>query len=94
MKDKALIWHRHIQRQANSSQTIQAYCTRRNLSVGMFYYWKRKLSASGDQRSFLEVEVPTPVDLTPVIEVHFGMGKLIRIEGQVSPGFLRDLLQC
>jgi len=94
MKDKAMIWHRHIQRQAKSAQTIQTYCRRHNLSVGMFYYWKRKLSASGDQRSFLEVEVPIPVHHTPVIEVHFGAGKLIRIEGQVSPGFLRELLQC
>ena len=64
------------------------------MSTGMFYYWKKKLSASVEQSSFLEVEVPSLVGHTPVIEVHFGMGKLIRIEGQVSPEFLRDLLQC
>ena len=70
MKDKAITWRLHLQRQLKSSQTIQAYCGRHNLSTGMFYYWKRKLSASVEQSSFLEVEVPSPLEHTPVIEVH------------------------
>jgi hypothetical protein len=95
MKDKAINWHRHIQQQAKSSQTVQRYCDRHRLSPGMFYYWKRKLSTTVlPALSFQEVEVSSPVHLFPVIEIHFGSGKLIRIEGQVSPAFLRELIQC
>lgn len=94
MKDKAINWQHHIQRQAKSSLTIQAYCDRHSLSPGMFYYWKRKRSVSAVPVSFQEVAVSSPVHVFPVIEVHLGPGKLIRIEGQVSPAFLLELLQC
>ncbi|MEO7906096.1 MAG: hypothetical protein ABIT06_03915 [Saprospiraceae bacterium] len=62
----------------------------------MFYYWKRKFSIIADtqQHSFQELEVHLPQSNSPVIEVHFSQGKFIRIEGQVSPAFLRELMQC
>ena len=96
MKDKALIWERHIKKQHNSSLTIQTYCERHDLSPGMFYYWKRKLSSTAVsiQPAFHEVSIQ-PLDQRGLaIEVHLGPGKLIRIEGQVSSAFLRELIQC
>lgn len=94
MKSSESHWHLHIQKQAKSSLTVQAYCDRHRLSSGMFYYWRKKLAAAVEQRAFLEVEVSPPVHHSPIIEIHFGAGKLIRIEGQVSPAFLRELIQC
>lgn len=62
----------------------------------MFYYWKRKFSSITDtqQHSFQELEVHLPQNTRTVIEVHFSQGKFIRIEGQVSSAFLRELVQC
>lgn len=96
MKDKALIWDRHIKRQDKSSLTILSYCERHDLSPGMFYYWKRKLSHASvsPQASFHEIDIQPHGERELVIEVHLGQGKMIRIEGDVSPSFLRELIQC
>jgi len=96
MKDKSMIWQRHIERQQNSSFTIQAYCNRHDLSPGMFYYWKRKIAGTADSlpASFQELEILTSDRANSVIEVHLVDGKRIRIEGYVTPAFLRELLQC
>ena len=91
-----MIWQRHIERQQNSSFTIQTYCNRHDLSAGMFYYWKRKIASATISlpTSFQELEILTSDHAIPVIEVHLVDGKRIRIEGYVTPAFLRELLQC
>lgn len=94
MKNSNKGWHVHIEEQAKSSFTIQAYCKRHRLSTGMFYYWRRKLTVKAPEGSLQEIEVLSPIQTAPVIEVHLGPGKFIRIEGQISAVFLRELLQC
>lgn len=94
MKNSKKGWHVHIEEQAKSSFTIQAYCKRHRLSTSMFYYWRRKLTVKAPEGSLQEIEVLSPIQTAPVIEVHLGLGKFIRIEGQVSALFLRELLQC
>jgi hypothetical protein len=95
MKDKALIWQRHIEKQSCSAHTIQAYYDQQGLSSGMFYYWKRKLSRTvvSPQHSFHELEIQPLHQGGLVIDLHLGQGKLIRIEGHVSPAFLLELIQ-
>ena len=62
----------------------------------MFYYWKRKIVSTTDSlpTSFQELEILTSDRANSVIEVHLVDGKRIRIEGYVTPAFLRELLQC
>jgi len=95
MKDKSLSWQRQIEKQRHSSLTKQAYYDRYELSSGMFYYWKRKLSSGLlSNKEFRELEIIAQDHVHPVIEVYLGMGKLIRIEDPVSASFLRELIQC
>lgn len=96
MKAKSIPWSKHLDRQKQSGITIQSYCERYRLSPGMFYYWKRKLSTITlpDQLSFKELEVLPEQLAIPVFVVELKDKASIRIEGNVSPAFLRELIGC
>lgn len=93
MKVKSISWSEHLQHQAISELTVTAYCERYRLSPSMFYYHKRKLSLkSGPQPlPFKEVEILRQRIGSVVFEVHLAGNAMIRIEGNVSPHFLREL---
>jgi hypothetical protein len=96
MKAKSLSWSEHLQRQSSSDLTVSAYCERYRLSPSMFYYHKRKLSLKSVAQPlpFKEVEILRQ-RLGPVVfEVHLAEHAVIRIEGNVSPLFLRELAGC
>lgn len=97
MKDENKIWRWHIEKQNRSGQTIRRYCERNKLSEGLFYYWRRKLQNSdqSEQISFEEVKILSHPQFIPVIEIQFEDSKArIRIEGQVTASFIRELAGC
>jgi hypothetical protein len=46
-------WRRQIQRQAEGSLTVAAFCRRLGVSTVTFYAWKRRLSESPSASSFV-----------------------------------------
>ena len=96
MKVKPKSWSEHLGHQKSSDLTISAYCERYHLSPGMFYYWKRKLVQSkvSQRMPFQEIEVAPELLHLPVFEIQFNGSAIIRIEGHVSPTFLRELIGC
>ncbi len=85
----------HIQRQEASGMSAAAYCKRHKLNLAMFYYWRKKLPEpdNSSQPTFKEIRL-TPGIPGTVIHVQFGNGIEIRIEGNVSAGYLRELAGC
>lgn len=94
MKDKALIWQRHLLKQQKSTLTIQAYCDQHLLSSGMFYYWKRKLSSPDNQEQFAEIEIIEPVVDSGIIHVRFPSGIEMWLDRSTEVSFLRVLAGC
>ncbi len=94
MKDKALIWQRHLMKQQKSTLTIQAYCDQHHLSSGMFYYWKRKLSSPDNQEQFAEIEIIEPVVDSGIIHVRFPSGIEMWLDRSTEVSFLRVLAGC
>jgi hypothetical protein len=94
MKDKALIWQRHLLKQQKSSLTIQAYCAQHQLSPGMFYYWKRKLSSPDSHEQFAEIEIIEPDASSGIIHVRFPSGIEMWLDRSTEVSFLRVLAGC
>lgn len=94
MKDKELFWRRQIERQQNSSLTIQTYCERHKLSTGMFYYWKRKTQVKSTPEQFAEIQIIDCETATGVIHVRFPSGVEICFEGDPGVAYLRSLAGC
>jgi hypothetical protein len=74
MKDKALFWRRQIERQQNSSLTIQTNCDHHKLSTGMLYYWKRKTRVKLAPEQFAEIQIIDRETAPGVIHVRFPSG--------------------
>lgn len=94
MKDKASDWHQHIVRQQKSTLTIQAYCDKQRLTIGMFYYWKRKLNQQAFEEHFTELQI---VDTNVAIRsthVRFPNGVEIWFENDPGIAYLRSLAGC
>lgn len=94
MKDKALIWQRHIQKQQTSTLTVQAYCDQHDLSSGMFHYWKRKLKHPPESSQFEEVHLPDPPVSLSAIHLRFPSGVEMWLDGHTSALFLKSLVGC
>src|SRR4051812_6494122 len=67
-------WRRQIQRQAEGSLTVAAFCRRIGVSTVTFYAWKRRLSESSPASSL----VPEGPSARPVHEAN----------GASTPAFL------
>lgn len=94
MKDKELFWSRQIERQQNSSLTIQTYCDRNKLSTGMFYYWKRKTQFKSTTEQFAEIQIIDRETATGAIHVRFPWGVEIYYESDPGVDYLRSLAGC
>jgi hypothetical protein len=49
--EKARYWERTISEAARSGMSIRAFCRQRRLRESQFYWWRPKLSASGQSRT-------------------------------------------
>ena len=93
MKGKVLHWHRHIDKQAKSSLTVQNYCDRYQLSCGMVYDWKRKLKESAEP-TFAEVQIVDPERYREAIHVRFPSGVELWLDHATEPTILRAIVGC
>ena len=86
-------WQRLVSEQGRSGQTVAAFCRERKLCAPHFFWWKKRLGASGAAK-FLEVKLaaaaPAPGTVAdPRVEVVLKNGRSLR----VGPGFDRELVR-
>lgn len=94
MKDKSKIWYRHIERQQSSSLTIQNYCKQHRLSMGMFFYWKRKQREVPSKEEFTEIQITDQLISPQAVHVRFPTGVEMWFEPGTDALYLRALAGC
>ena len=80
-------WQRLVSEQGRSGQSVTAFCRERKLRASHFYWWKKRLGASGAER-FVEVKLATAAPTLGAgddrrVEVVLRNGRSLR----VGPGF-------
>lgn len=85
-------WQRLVSAQGRSGQSLAVFCRKRQLCASHFYWWKKRLGATGAER-FVEVKLaavaPTLGDDRRV-EVVLRNGRSLR----VGPGFDPELVRA
>jgi hypothetical protein len=87
-------WRRLIQLWKNSGLSVQAFCSRHNITQPSFYAWRRELRQRDAATAFVPVRVVTddqPASSTP-IEILLPGGCSVRITHGFDPATLRQLL--
>jgi transposase-like protein len=81
-------WRDIIARFEQSGQTRDQFCTENNLGLSTFSRWRHQLrragaptSADNSEASFIELEPPTPANLSQAwdVEVELGAGVVLRL---------------
>ena len=86
-------WQRMLSEQGRSGQSVAAFCRERQLRASDFYWWKKRLGASGAER-FVEVKLATAAPTLGAaedrrVEVVLRNGRSLR----VGPGFDQELVR-
>jgi len=90
---KAAQWQGIIRRQGESGLSIVAFCRKRNLSVGQFHWWKRRLGeADGQQVGGGFVELMAPGAGTDFSGVEVDLDDRVRI--RLARGFDPEVLKA
>ena len=75
-------WQGLVSEQAESGQTIAAFCRERGAGRQSFFAWRKRLSQA-EQKKFLEVKVTAtaaePVRSHAAIEVRLGNGRSLMV---------------
>jgi len=50
------VWRRHIKKQADSGQSVTAYCKKNKLSVSSFRRWRGIISSAKEETGFIRLE--------------------------------------
>jgi hypothetical protein len=87
-------WQRLLSDQVRSGQSVAAFCRERQLRASHFYWWKKRLGASGAER-FVEVKLATAAPTLGAaedrrVEVVLRNGRSLR----VGPGFDQELVRA
>jgi hypothetical protein len=101
------VWRRRLNQQANSEQSVRAWCRRHRVTETAFYWWRRELARrdAGRKRSvrretkaqahsFVPVQVVDPAarDGEQQIEIVLTDGRRVRVAGPVNREMLADVL--
>jgi len=78
-------WQRWISEQARSGQSAAAFCRERALCRSHFYWWKRRLRASGLEGLRPPFTKFVEVKLTPAVPERVGAGLASRAEVLAQP---------
>ena len=94
---KEAAWRRRLRRQAESGQSVRAWCRKHRVTETAFYWWRRELArrdAEDSAASFVPVHVTeTPAgDGDASIEIVLTDGRRVRITGPVNGQALADVL--
>jgi transposase-like protein len=96
---KQVKWRSLVSEQAESGQSVAAFCRARGQSESLFYYWKKRLR-EGATPPFVEVQVAEP-QLGPrhcgsaagaTIEVRLRNGRSLIVAPEFDASHLRALL--
>jgi hypothetical protein len=87
-------WRKLVSEQGRSGQSVAAFCRERQLRASHFYWWKKRLGASGAER-FVEVKLATAAPTLGAaedrrVEVVLRNGRSLR----VGPGFDQELVRA
>jgi len=87
-------WQGLLAEQGRSGESVAAFCRERQLRASHFYWWKKRLGASGAER-FVEVKLATAARTLGAaedrrVEVVLRNGRSLR----VGPGFDPELVQA
>jgi len=87
-------WQRLISEQGRSGESVRAFCRERQMCASHFYWWKKRLVASGAAK-FLEVKLATAAPALGAgkdrrVEVVLRNGRSLR----VGPGFDPELVRA
>jgi transposase len=92
-------WRSLVAEQAESGQSVAAFCRAREVPESQFYYWKKRLREVATP-PFVEVQVAQP-HLSPrrsrsaagaTIEVRLGNGRSLMVAPEFDASHLRALL--
>ena len=80
-RERRRFWENHIEHWRISGLSQAAYCRRNQIKAHRFYYWRRRLSASQDEISFLPVALSSSLAQNhTTIRIHTPNGFIIEIE--------------
>ena len=87
-------WQRLLSEQGRSEESVTAFCRERQLRASHFYWWKKRLAASGAAK-FLEVKLAAGASTLGAgddrrVEVVLRNGRGLR----VGPGFDPELVRA
>ena len=97
--NKAEMWRVRIREAAQSGLSVRQFCRRRNLRECQFYWWQRKLKASGPvpaveaRASFALVSAEAGAP-DAGLELVLGDGRRLRIRRGVDEETLRAVLRA
>jgi hypothetical protein len=84
-------WQDHLHAQAQSGESIRAYCQRLGLSTATFHYHKAKQKrAEKEAVGFIALQNSTPHSLD--YEIEYPHGVKLRLSGRLSSEELKTLL--
>lgn len=93
---KEAFWRRHMQIQATSAQSIQAYCQAHRLGYASFGWWRRAGESRRMARTFIPVTVaPPPAYGQQVrLEIVLSRDRRVRVTGGVNWQYLVEVLMA
>ena len=96
---KESVWRRRLARQADSGQSVRAWCRRHRVKEAAFHWWRRELArrdAETPATSFVPVRVADDParDGEPQIEIVLTDGRRVRVTGAVSRDMLTEVLDA
>ena len=88
-------WQRLISEQGRSGQSVAAFCRERKLCASHFYWWKKRLGASGAEK-FVEVKLAAAAPTLGAgedrrVEVVLRNGRSLRVGPGFDPEWVRAL---
>ena len=97
--EKQVHWQSLVSGQQTSGQSIAAFCRTREVSEGLFYYWRKRLREAAAPE-FVEVHVakprarpqPSRAGLASSIEVRLSNGRSLIVPPEFDASHLRALL--
>lgn len=98
LTETQLYWLSHLQRCAQSRQSMVDYARAHNLKITKLYYWSKRLRALGrlpapsSSITFTPVKLIPPAQSVPRLRVRFTNGAIMEFDGVVQGAALEELL--
>jgi len=86
-------WQGLLAEQGRSGERVAAFCRERQLCASHFYWWKKRLGASGAEK-FVEVKLAAAAPILgddPRVEVVLRNGRSLRVGPGCDPELVRSL---